>query len=155
MKNCEYFCGGAEFLDEIEPLWKKLNVLHSNVSPHFSERSATYPFTIRKQGFIEKTKQGSLRVEVAKTKANQQLIAYCVSTITQDRTGEIDTIFVEEECRGEGIADQLMRNALAWMDQEQVKAKVLVVLWGNEKVYSFYKRYGFFPLSTTLMQKQG
>ncbi len=108
---------------------------------------------MRKQN-KEKTKQGRLRVELAKTKAKQQLIAYCVSTITQDRTGEIDSIFVEEECRGEGIADQLMRNALAWMDQGQVKAKVLVVLWGNEKVHSFYKRYGFFPLSTTLMQKQ-
>ena len=91
---------------------------------------------------------------MAKTKATQQLIAYCVSTITQDRTAEIDSSFVAEECQGEGIADQLMRNVLAWMDEEQVKAKVLVVLWGNEKVYSSYKRYGFFPLSATLMQKQ-
>jgi len=102
------------------------------VSQHFSERSATYPFTTRKQGFIEKAKQGRLRVELAKTKATQQLIAYCVSTITQDRAAEIDSSFVAEECRGEGIADQLMRNVLAWMDEEQVKAKVLVVLWGNE-----------------------
>ena len=60
----------------------------------------------RKQGFIEETKQGRLPVELAQTKAKQQLIAYCVSTITQDRTGEIDSIFVKEECRGEGIEDQ-------------------------------------------------
>ena len=47
-----------------------------------------------------------------------------------------------------------MRIALEWMEQEAVKAKILVVLWGNEPVHPFYHRYGFFPLSTTLMQKK-
>ncbi len=154
MKHCEYFCGGPELLDTIEPLWKKLNALHRSVSPHFSERAAAFPFSMRKQGLIEKTQHGKLRVEVAQTKAERQVIAYSISTINHEGTGEIDSIFVEEHHRGNGIAGHLMRSALEWMEQEAVKAKILVVLWGNEQVHPFYQRYGFFPLSTTLMQKK-
>lgn len=153
MQPYEYLCGGSEFLDTIEPLWRKLNDLHRTVSPHFSDRVATYSFATRKQGFLEKTQNGQLRVEVVQTKAEQKVIAYCVSTITPDRTGEIGSIFVEEDHRRNGIADHLMRGALEWMEQAGVKAKILVVMWGNEQVYPFYQRYGFFPLSTTLMQK--
>lgn len=154
MQSYEYLCGGSELLDIVEPLWKKLNELHRLVSPHFSDRAAAHSFTARKQGFLEKTQNGQLRVEVVKTKAEQQVIAYCVSTITPDKTGEIDSIFVEEDHRGNGIADHLMCGALEWMEQAEVKAKILVVLWGNERVHAFYQRYGFFPLSATLMQKQ-
>ena len=50
MKNCEYFCGGAGLLDEIKPLWRRLNFLHSNVSQDFSERSATYLSMYKKAG---------------------------------------------------------------------------------------------------------
>jgi GNAT superfamily N-acetyltransferase len=154
MQSYEYLCGGLELLDTIEPLWTKLNQLHRTVSSHFSDRAATQSFTERKQGLLEKTTQGKLRVEVAKTSAQQSTIAYCVSTINREGTGEIDSLFVEEDHRGNGIADHLMRGALDWMEQEHVRATLLVVLWGNEQVHPFYQRYGFFPLSTTMMQKK-
>ena len=110
--------------DIVEPLWKKLNELHRLVSPHFSDRAAAHSFTARKQGFLEKTQNGQLRVEVVKTKAEQQVIAYCVSTITPDKTGEIDSIFVEEDHRGNGIADQGFDN----IEQFRPAAKVLIRL---------------------------
>ena len=154
MQPYAYLCGGPELLDTIEPLWRKLNDIHRTVSPHFADRAAASSFTARKQGLLEKAHNGQLRVEVAKTKAEQQVIAYCVSTITPDWTGEIDSIFVEEDHRGNGIADHLMSGALEWMEQAEVQAKILVVLWGNEQVHPFYQRYGFFPVSTTMRQKK-
>jgi len=45
-----------------------------------------------------------------------------------------------------------MRRALEWMETQAVKSKRLTVAEGNEKVFAFYKQYGFYPRTTTLMQ---
>jgi hypothetical protein len=45
-----------------------------------------------------------------------------------------------------------MRRALGWMETQAVKSKRLTVAEGNEKVFTFYKQYGFYPRTTTLMQ---
>src|SRR5208283_198536 len=41
--------GSAELLDNVRPLWKKLNALHAEKSPHFADAFAKTKFLERKE----------------------------------------------------------------------------------------------------------
>ena len=79
-------------------------------------------------------------------------MAYCITTISPDNEGEIDSIYVEERYRGHGFGDELIKRSLEWMDKKGVKKKTVRVAVGNQDAMSFYERYGFLPRSITLEQ---
>lgn len=151
----EFVVGGAELLEDVEYLWGKLLAYHKALSPLNPKRLADSNFAARKQGFIGKTARCKLRAELVKQKTDHGFIGYCVSTIVnemtgneqmtgnEEMTGKIYSIFVEEEYSGADIAEQLIKNALEWMDAERVEQKIIVVLAGNEDVHVFYRRFGF------------
>lgn len=153
MTEVEYTESGQENLDLIAPLWKKLNDEHIARSEHFSDQFAARTFDKRKKDLLSKSESGSLHIGIAHDSTTGDLIGYCVSTILKDQ-GEIDTIYIEPDYRGLGTGDNLMKRALAWMDSNLVTKKVLVVAAGNEGVYTFYSRYGFYPTHTMLEQVQ-
>ncbi len=144
-----YDAGGAELLDSVEPLWRQLIQHHSELSHHFSQEIASRTFKKRRRDLVSKSDK--LRVELAK--AQDELVGYSISTIDDTGVGEIDSMFVVEASRNEGVGDALMRSALDWLDSNGVLSKVLTVAIGNERVYSFYERYGFFPRDVVLEQK--
>ncbi len=144
-----YDAGGAELLDSVEPLWRQFIQYHSELSRYFGQEMATGTFKERRAYLVSKADK--LRVEFAK--AQGEPIGYCVSTIDDAGVGEIDSIFVVDASRNEGIGDALMRSALEWLDSNGVASKVLAVAVGNERVYTFYERYGFFPRDVILKQK--
>jgi ribosomal protein S18 acetylase RimI-like enzyme len=121
MEKIEYITGGAELLDLTQPLWTNLKQIHSRVSPHFSDHFSEIPFSVRKTMLSEKSRQGRLRVDLAKLANHNTAIGYCISTINKDRTGEIESLFVAEGFRSLGIGGRLMQNALEWMEKEHVK----------------------------------
>ncbi|MGE5610508.1 MAG: GNAT family N-acetyltransferase [Bacillota bacterium] len=143
--------GGVEILDLIAPLWQQLNRHHQAISEHFGQAIAQMTFDMRRAGLVEKAMQGLLRVDLAKIETGMP-VAYCVSTIDAQQTGEVDSIFVQPQFRGQGIGDRLMRRALRWLDGQGAQSKIVVVAWGNEGVLTFYRRYGFFPRNLTLKQ---
>ena len=49
--------------------------------------------------------------------------------------------------------ETLMSDALAWMDKQKVKSKIIRVVYGNEYALNFYKKFNFFPSSIKLIQK--
>jgi ribosomal protein S18 acetylase RimI-like enzyme len=143
--------GSVEILDLIAPLWQQLNRHHQAISEHFGQSIAQMTFDTRRAGLVEKAMRGLLRVDLVKIETGMP-VGYCVSTIDAQQTGEVDSIFVQPQFRGQGIGDRLMRRALRWMDAQGVQAKVIVVAWGNEGVVTFYRRYGFFPRNLVLKQ---
>ena len=92
-------------LDDVEPLWEKLHGCHKSLSPNNSQRMASSTFVARKEGFIQKTNGGKLRVELVRSGADDIFIGYCVSTIDEAMTGEVDSIFVEEAHRGKRVSE--------------------------------------------------
>jgi ribosomal protein S18 acetylase RimI-like enzyme len=154
MSNKEYLEGGVELLDLAGPLWEKLDAHHARVSKYFSDRSSGPGFSGRKEGLLEKARLGKLRMDLVKQRDNDRYIGYCISSIDQKHIGEIESIFVEEEFRNQGIGHHLMQKALAWMEKEQVKSKRVGVVYGNERAFRFYARYEFFPSVTILRQKK-
>ena len=153
MNEIEFKVGGAELLDIIAPLWVKLNTHHADISPCFSDHFRSNLFGRRKLKLIEKSTTGKLRIEMAVAKENDILIGFSIGSISMENTGEVDSIFVEKSFRKQGIADHLMKHALNWMDRQGVIQKRIVVTTGNESVFPFYERYGFFPRISTLIYK--
>lgn len=151
MEKIEYCTGAEELLDEIGPLWQKLNEQHGRDSTHFADWFAKRCFEERKADLLEN--KTAFRAETARENVTGRLIGYCISTIDRKQVGEIDSIYIEPGFRGRGIGDVFMRRALEWMDSRAVRSKAISVAEGNERVFTFYKRYGFYPRVSTLMQK--
>jgi len=78
---------------------------------------------------------------------SNRYIGYCVSTVDNRKVGEVESLFIEDRYRGLGIGDNLMKKALSWMDNVSTVKKIINVAYGNEKVFSFYSKYGFYPRS--------
>jgi GNAT superfamily N-acetyltransferase len=148
--NVEYIVTDQQGLDLIADLWEKLREHHKARSLHHAPDLARMTFYQRKKELLDKSVKGSLHVKLAKDKITGKLVGYCVSTITADKQGEIDSIYVEEDYRRSGIGDNLMKSALEWMDGLSINKRFIAVVFGNEEVFPFYAKYGFYPRGTLL-----
>ncbi len=77
-----------------------------------------------------------------------------MSLLSQEKTGEIESIFVEEGYRSRGIGSALVERALAWLDTNDSVRNRVSIADGNEAAFSFYKKFGFYPRMTVLEQKK-
>jgi len=156
MPSIQYISGNENLLDLIAPLWEKLNEHHIAISTYFSNAFSKFSFQRRKTGLLRKTQDKDIRIDIAKDNDTDQIIGYCLNTIIQNdfgkKVGEIESIYIEPDYRNTGIGAELVKKALDWMDNEGVHNKILGVAVGNERVFSFYQRLGFFPKSTKLEQ---
>lgn len=143
-----YRTGGVEQLHLIQPLWEALNEHHRARSTHFAGFWATNTFASRQTQLEAKAAKGRLMVELAGIGEGPPA-AYCVSSI-EGEVGEIESIYVAPELRGQGIGDAFMKHALTWMDEHEVKRPCVAVVAGNEAAFGFYARYGFYPCYTML-----
>ena len=148
----EYSETNQNDIDLIAPLWQKLNDHHGAISLHFSDRYPHNTFERRKKDLLNKITGGSMRIDLARDAATGKMVGYCVATVTAAGTGELDSIYILESYRRNGIGEKMMKKAMNWMDGLKVKRKVVQVLVGNEEVYAFYTRYGFQPRCTIMEQ---
>ena len=135
---------GAEQLNLIRELWEKLNAHHVDLAPDFAARRRRRTFDIRLQEWRDIARAGQLKIDFVKTIGGRP-IAYCVTTLTAQLDGEIDSLFVDPDVRGQGVGSELMRRGLAWLSACGAKSKLIVVAHGNEKALGFYARFGFKP----------
>jgi ribosomal protein S18 acetylase RimI-like enzyme len=149
----KYTHGNESVLDQIKPLWEGLNEYNLLLSPYFKQHYQAFTFEARKAYLLNKVAaKTQIRIDIAIDKTTTQPAGYIVSSITKEKTGEIDSIFVAPFYRGFGIGDALMKKALAWMEKKNVAEKTLEISIGNEQTLSFYSRYGFYPRKILLKQ---
>jgi ribosomal protein S18 acetylase RimI-like enzyme len=143
MDKFQLVTGSRELLDLVQPLWEKLNKHHEANSRNFSDRFKNFKFEDRKSRF---TQDNSLQVKIDLIKNMEKglYVGYCITTIDKELTGEIESIFVEQDYRKCGLGDSLMKSALDWLKSNQVKKKIIGVTEGNEHALEFYRRYGFY-----------
>jgi len=139
-------------LDSIATLWNNLREHQRNLSPHLSDHYEKRNWKSRKTELLQKSETGGFHAVVVIDQRMKKIIGYCVSTISPDRLGCLESIYIEPEYCQSGIGDNLMRQALQWMDKKQVRTKTLTVGVGNERVLGFYSRYGFYPKHITVEQ---
>src|SRR5215218_10504120 len=122
---------GEDGLDAVRPLWEKLRAHHVPLLSKFSGEGPPFDFASRKQEILAKAAAGKIRVELVSVTPDAVDFAYCVSTVSAGGRGEIDSMFVEEQFRCRGIGSQLVRHALAWMDDMGASSKVVTVAHAN------------------------
>lgn len=145
--------GNEELLENIRPLWEKLNEHHYRISAHFSSEFVGRSFEDRRAVLSAKAASGKLKIFVVNDPDTSKDIGYCVASISGD-LGEIDSIFIEEAYRRHGVGDMLMKAALKWMEDQAVKDKIIAVAAGNDQALVFYRRYGFLPRMMLLKQSR-
>lgn len=150
MADIEYSVTNGEGLELTEGLWRKLIEHHTEKSLYFKEFISKRTTEQRNRELLDKYSKDDIRIDLAHDKATGKLVGYCISTISDDQQGEVQSLFVEEEYRRNGIGDAMMKKAIEWMDGRPVTQKVIVVAFGNEEVFPYYQKYGFYPRATIL-----
>jgi len=140
--NVHYVIGNEELLDAIQFLWEELNKMHLEKSVHFKDFYSKNTFEIRKEALLKAAQKGQILIVLAYDE--DFLIGYCVASLV-DEVGEIDSLFVSASYRGNGIAMHLMEKSLNWLKQNAPRKTVIKVSAGNEDVFGFYAKHGFFP----------
>jgi diamine N-acetyltransferase len=151
-RSVKFIDGDESLLDQIRVLWEALNSHHLGLSANFKQHYLFMTFEKRKSDLLKKAAAGQMRVDFAVDEVTGQNVGYCVSSLNQEKIGEVESIFVDANYRGLGIGDSLMKKALCWMDREGATAKIVEVASGNEEVFCFYAKYGFLPRKTLLKQ---
>ncbi|MBP7737178.1 MAG: GNAT family N-acetyltransferase [Spirochaetes bacterium] len=151
MKDYTYRSINKNDIFLVKNLWSKLNDIHHDDSIYFKDHFASFTFEKRITKFADCGEE-SIMIQVAESD-DRTPVGYCISTVDRDGVGEIDSIFVDDHHRGNGIGDMLMRTGISWL-RERGCAKIRVgVAHGHESVFLFYQRYGFFPRMTFLEMK--
>jgi diamine N-acetyltransferase len=155
MQSIKYIRTDKSGIDQIKELWEGLCRHHHDRSKDFKERYAKMTFESRKKDLLKKLGEGEVFLEIAQDSVSNRKIGYCLSIVTthKEPEGEVESLFIDQAYRGTGIGDIFMKHALEWLDSKQVKTKRIVVAAGNEEVFPFYEKYGFYHKFSTLEQK--
>jgi ribosomal protein S18 acetylase RimI-like enzyme len=149
----EYHIGDVNDLEKIRELWEGLNRHHHERSRHFRHHYESWNFDDRKAYFEKLARSGKFRIDLAFDSDENRYVGYCVSSVSVELHGEMESIFIEEKYRSKGIGTRLVSSAVSWMDSQGAVRKRVAVADGNEEAWSFYERFGFFPRMTLLEQK--
>jgi ribosomal protein S18 acetylase RimI-like enzyme len=149
-----YVAGGYEKLACIQSLWEKNAEHHAAVSTHFSQSMGNVRFEDRRRVLEEEARSRRMRVDIAKSGDAGEKLGYCVATVDSKALGEVQSFFVKESSRRRGIGSELLRRAVAWMDEMGAETKRTYVVVGNEHVNGLYARFGFLPKTTLLEQRK-
>ena len=153
MDRVEYITTDEHDLEAIRHLWTQLNEHHHERASHFRLHYKQMTFDNRKKYFETIASTGILRLDLAQDPVSHQFVGYCVSSISPEKNGEIESIFVEPDYRSHHIGSDLVSRALAWMDASGGRRKRVSVGEGNEEAWQFYRKFGFYPRMTVLEQK--
>jgi ribosomal protein S18 acetylase RimI-like enzyme len=156
-----------EDIEVVEPLWHKLNDHHMARSTHFAPFYDMFTFNQRMEKFRDRTIR--VRIDVAlidnevekpskapkgyKPKLDGKMIGYSLSSVNKRAEGELDSLFVDREFRRMGIGTNLAKRSFAWMDKEGALTKSLSVIYGNEEVLPFYRKFKFYPSRLELNER--
>lgn len=141
-------------LAQIEEMWRGLTMHAASHSKDFSGYFANRTFEERQRELTEKMSVGKLRVDIARDPRSGRDLGYCVSTVSPNGTGEIESLFVDELSRGRGVGDRLVGLAIQWMEENGADRISVFTVYGSEDVLPFYARYGFLPKMTMLERKK-
>jgi ribosomal protein S18 acetylase RimI-like enzyme len=145
MAAVEYVLSDVSALESVRPLWLLLNNYHHIRTRSFKEHYEQMTFDDRKAYFEGLARTGSLRVDLARDPATGRDVGYCVSSLSREKNGEIESIFVEEMYRGHAIGSTLVSRALTWMKEAGAVRIRVSVADGNEPAWEFYRKFGFLP----------
>jgi len=142
-------------IEVIRLLWKNLNEHHRARAGVFSDYYSKISFEDRKEYFKRRAASGNLRLDLAlDAGTDNRCVGYCVTSLSGELEGEIESILVEQSFRSAGIGKMLVTRALAWLDGNGSTRNRVSVGFGNESSWEFYRKCGFYPRMTVLEQRK-
>jgi len=142
MPKIKYIATDGKDLELITPLREKIRQYHVARSTFFKERITEKSIEEMNKQLLSKA-VGGILLDLVRDVETGRLVGYCLTSINEERQGEIGSIYLEPEYRRHRIGYRLMERALRWMDRQDVKRKFLGIGAGNEEVVGFYRRFNF------------
>lgn len=141
----------SDEIDKIKPLWEKLK-------NHHLERATVFKKDFEKMTFAERIRKLSsgkkeIRIIIALDGNTSQIVGYCISSISKEDFGEVDSLYIDEKFRRFGIGKELMSRSLEWFNENGLKDIIISVALGNEEALPFYEKFGFAPRTYILKRK--
>jgi len=149
-----YSIAGITEIDRIRSLWEQLNDHHHANARAFREVYSKWTFDDRKVYFAKLALSGQFRIDLASDPVSGRYIGYCVSSLSRELDGEIESVFVGAGFRSQGIGSALVTRALQWFEEQGAQRVRISVADGNEAAFPFYRKFGFSPRMTVLEQKK-
>ena len=140
-QSIQFRTGGSEFIGETEPLWDQQKAYHLKIDSIHPESIVDITFESRMQQLTDKAVH--LLVVLAEDSDTGQVVGYGLGTINAAGLGEIDSVFVEESYRGQGIGTKLIRTILDWMEEKEARRIKIHVLEVNQQAFKLYRALGF------------
>lgn len=139
--------GNGDLLPLVKTMWLKLNEHHLQSSEHFKDHFSSNVYENRIKGFA-----GCKEVRVT-ILIKDCTLGYVINSVKSDGTGEIDSLYLDDSARGLGLGDFLMKSSLQWLEVCGADPIKLGVAAGNESVFKFYEKYGFYTKVHILQRK--
>lgn len=139
-------------LSQIKPLWENLNLIHLQDSVFFKEHYKSFSFERRAKKWLD-TPNEKIKILGAYDSQNN-IVGYCVSTISSRNEGEIDSLYVDLAFRKRGVGRLLLEQSIDWLKSKECSPIRLLVSHGHESVLYFYQKIGLFPRLMVLELKE-
>lgn len=130
----------ADRIDDVKELWNKNKFFHQKYSDCFSADYIGLNFEDRIIALLKKSKL--TKITVAET-MEEKIIAYCMSIVGKTNSGEIATLYVDEEYRRRGIGHHLLKRHFRWFQENDIDDVCVEVLYNNVSAINLYEDIGF------------
>ena len=103
-------------------------------------------------GLLAKANEGKLHIQLVYTRDKDCQIGFCITSLSRDNIGEVEALYIKDKYQGNNLGTKLLERSFQWMEKHNVLEQKLIVAAGNEQVFSFYKKFGFYHSYTTLFR---
>ncbi len=133
--------------DKIEELWIRNQEYHLEKSVFFKKKPGKNIFQKRVAAW-----ESASQLKYIVAEEDQKIVAFCISSINNG-IGAIESLFVETIYRRQGIANELMRRHLEWMNSKNCSQITVTTVYNNSEAMDFYKSVGLYPKTVTMVLK--
>jgi ribosomal protein S18 acetylase RimI-like enzyme len=149
-------------IDRVEPLFKGLVEFHREVvEGAWPVRSVEAAWAHRRGQYLEWLGEGSARMLAAVPAGDEgaPAVGYAVLGVkpsmaswdVEERVGELETLAVAEEARGQGIGTMLIEACRGLLREQGITHWAVAVVEANAGATRLYEREGFRPFYRQLM----
>ncbi|MEU0030876.1 GNAT family N-acetyltransferase [Streptomyces sp. NPDC006335] len=148
-------------VDCLERLWGQLLVHHSREAAHLAAlgtvRSSEESWRLRRGQYLEWLQEPLAAVLVARS--GNHLLGYAFVRILHapgawqwgDQVGVLETLVVDDEARGAGVGQALVRAVRERLAESGVQVMKISVIAGNDGALRFYRQEGAVDFVKTLV----
>ncbi|MDH6356351.1 GNAT family N-acetyltransferase [Parabacteroides sp. PF5-9] len=123
-------------IKDISEMWLDLNSYHIDKVSFFSERFENVSFD-NHCSFLEKQEDFKIFIVLL----YDELVGFSIA-FKNSGIGEIDSIYIKEKHRGNGVGEKLIEKVIEWLNLECLQI-IVKIAEGNEYAFNFYRKFNF------------